>query len=135
MGGATSSSGKTRARAGYDVYGQRLTASGALTGANFAISTAPSSQRAPRVAFCGNRFNTIFTDQRHGTSTLYRQLVSQSGSPLQTKPNQNEIVYAAATSVVDTSLTCAGNKLLLAMRHRVSPTNPQYTLRTIELSP
>ncbi len=64
-----------------DIYSQFVSKSGILIGSNFAISTATGNQRVGNnVGFDGTNYLIVWTDDRSGDKNVYGQLVSTSGS-------------------------------------------------------
>jgi len=88
----------------YDIYGQLVSASGALVGTDISISTAASNwQVSPAVAYdaMNQRFLVVWGDYRSGTADIYGQIVNNDGSPfgtnftISTAPNgQNDPAVA-----------------------------------------
>ena len=68
---------------GADIYGQLITAGGALYGGNIAICTAADNQSAPSVAYdsVNQRFLVAWEDYRNGASdvNIYGQLINCRG--------------------------------------------------------
>jgi hypothetical protein len=66
----------------YDIYSQRVDASGTLTGGNFAVCTNASSQANPSVAYssASNAFLVAWADRRSGNYDIYGQRVDAAGS-------------------------------------------------------
>jgi hypothetical protein len=69
-----------------DIYGQRVSSSGALLGSEIPISTASGGQYSPKVAYNGTsgEYLVVWGDARNGTTNydIYGQRVSSSGALL-----------------------------------------------------
>jgi uncharacterized repeat protein (TIGR01451 family) len=67
---------------GYDIYGQIITASGALSGSNIALAVAAGDQRWPAVSSIAGAgdFLAVWGDQRSGSWDLYGQRLSSGGT-------------------------------------------------------
>jgi hypothetical protein len=70
----------------YDIYGQRVSGSGALLGSDIPISTAPGNQYYPEVAYdnADNEYLVVWQDDRNGASNydIYGQRLSGIGALL-----------------------------------------------------
>jgi hypothetical protein len=102
------------ARSGYsnaNVYGQRVSSSGALLGSEFPISTASGAQDYPAVAYnsTDNQYLVVWEDERAGSSNedIYGQRVSSSGAllgsnfPISTasgRQAQTEVAYNSTSN-------------------------------------
>ena len=74
-----------RGGSSYDLYGRRVGASGALLGADFAITTAENGQLQPAVAWnaTANEYLVVWRDNRSGPfSDIYGRWVGASGALL-----------------------------------------------------
>ena len=72
---------------GEDIYGQRVSSTGALIGEAFPISTAPYAQEAPDIAYnsAANEYLVVWTDRRFTSpadADIYGQRVSAEGELL-----------------------------------------------------
>ena len=67
-----------------DIYGQLVVCSGGLVDTNFPISTAPGQQLWSDVASDGENFLVVWTDYRNGSPDIYGQLLTGSGSLIDT---------------------------------------------------
>jgi hypothetical protein len=110
---------------GYDIYGQRVSASGSLVGSasntNFAISTGLGYQYYPRVLFCGGRYNVLFRDNRYMSRYgLFRQPVSTSGTLEDAAANKNILMYADLGSVYWVAAACGGSTALVTWTENIS---------------
>jgi len=63
-----------------DIYGQFVSTSGTLVGTPFVISSASGFQDINDIAFDGNNFLVLWTDERNKDKDVYGQIVSPSGS-------------------------------------------------------
>ncbi|MCA9670104.1 MAG: putative metal-binding motif-containing protein [Myxococcales bacterium] len=104
----------------YDVYGQRVTGSGTLSGANFAISTVASSQYRPRVTYCGSRWVVAWRDSRHSSTTIYGQTVNSSGALEGSQAFNNRIIYATTATQSLPDVICAGQTATAVIRNDIS---------------
>ena len=115
-----------------DIYGARVTPGAAVldtAAAGFAVSTAPSVQSFPAVAFDGTRHLAVWRDLRHGASNsdIYGTRVSVAG----------QVLDGAATGIAiadepknQSSPTVAANgPFLVAWRDRRSTTFDVYGAR------
>jgi uncharacterized repeat protein (TIGR01451 family) len=76
---------QNRRNSSADIFGQRVSGSGALLGANLAVTTATDQQSSPSVAWNGatNEYLVVWSDGRSGTnSDIYSQRVTGSGELL-----------------------------------------------------
>ncbi|MBN1582957.1 MAG: PKD domain-containing protein, partial [Anaerolineae bacterium] len=69
----------------YDIYGRRVTAGGALSGSEIAVTTVTYAQRYPALAYNGDRdaFVAVWSDKKYSAAhdyDVYGQVVSASGS-------------------------------------------------------
>ncbi len=68
-----------------DIYGARISQSGiVLDPLGLAVSSAPSSQRYPSIAFDGSNYFAVWQDKRSGSWDIYGARVTQSGSVVDT---------------------------------------------------
>ncbi|MDQ3365088.1 MAG: hypothetical protein M3680_06645 [Myxococcota bacterium] len=100
---------------GFDIYGQRLTTTSALTlsGSEFAISSASGNQFAPRVAMAssGDAF-TVWQDHRSGNAVLIVGARSTAGGSVL---DANGIVLSLGTNQEqDPTVARAGSTLAVA---------------------
>ncbi len=87
----------------WDIYGQRVSNEGALSGSDFEISTATSGQCFPALAY-GSKYLIVWQDHRHGNWDIYGQCISSEGDqgdsfPIATAPGSQErpdVVYNSA---------------------------------------
>jgi uncharacterized repeat protein (TIGR01451 family) len=66
----------------WDIYGQRVSNEGALSGDNFEISTAPSDQCFPALAYnsAEDNYLIVWQDHRNGSWDIYGRCVSSGGN-------------------------------------------------------
>src|SRR3972149_705913 len=66
---------------GNDIYGQLISTAGALSGANFSITTASNDQNTPRVTYDGINYFVTWQDSRNSTTfrEIYGNGVSTTG--------------------------------------------------------
>ena len=84
----------------WDIYGQRVSNEGALSGDELTISTADSDQRFPSLAY-GGYYLAVWQDHRAGDWDIYGQCISPDGEqgnsfPITTAPDSQErpdVVY------------------------------------------
>jgi hypothetical protein len=75
--------GRDYATTGYDIYAQRISASGALAGANFAVVAAAGNQTAPHINHVASlaRYNVLWADDRNaGSWDIYVQSINDDGT-------------------------------------------------------
>jgi uncharacterized repeat protein (TIGR01451 family) len=92
----------------WDVYGQHVSNQGTLLGNAFGISTAPSDQCFPTLAYNGaeDKYLIVWQDHRSGNWDIYGQCISPEGDqensfPIVTHPDNQErpdVVYNSASS-------------------------------------
>ncbi|MCK5796095.1 MAG: hypothetical protein KAI47_02875, partial [Deltaproteobacteria bacterium] len=105
-----------------EIYGQRVTTTGALVGTsaagNVAVSLGVNSQRYPDPVWCGGRYSVFFQDYRYNNNpTLFRQKISGSGKLIDADAHANEIVYANSNRVdYPIRAVCAGQKIFVVWR-------------------
>ncbi len=92
----------------YDIYGQRMSDSGALIGSNFPICTATGSQYNPTLAYdsASGEYLVVWDDYRSGPENdIYGQRVSSSGVlaginfPISTAPDNQRFPKVAYDSL------------------------------------
>ena len=87
----------------WDIYGQRVSNEGTLSGDELTISTAASDQRFPSLAY-GGKYLIVWQDHRNGNWDIYGQCISSGGEqgssfPITTAPDSQErpdVVYNSA---------------------------------------
>lgn len=108
---------------GLDIYGQRVSPSGALVGGAFAICTAPKYQQidtvAGAVAFCDGNYLVVYSDDRSGTKSVYGQLVSTSG-----ELSGPEITFSTGSR--EASVATDGTDFLVVWQKRASGSKERY---------
>lgn len=100
-----------------DIFGQRLTSTGTLVGSsvkvNLPISTALGVQKEPQLASCGQRFTTVFLDERfYVAPALFRQPVDSAGVLQDAAADDNDLFYASGNTVDTLLLSCNSDSLL-----------------------
>jgi hypothetical protein len=117
----------------YDVYGQRVSASGSTVGSSIAVSTGPLYQYDPQVIYCGGRYNVFFRDQRYSVYyVLSRQLVKTDGTLTGTTATKNDLLYADTTSVNVVDAACGGSKALVVWNEY---SNGTYRVKGLLVTP
>jgi hypothetical protein len=121
----------------WDIYGQKLTASGSLRGSNFKINSESGiyQQHSPRVAAFGDGgFVAVWYDNRNGNDDIFGQIYSASGAAvgsnikLSDDPGVNRQAFPAVA-------TDGSKRFVVAWvdwRNGVYPQNPDIYYRRFD---
>jgi len=110
---------------GFDIYGQIVSQSGNLVGSNFPISSAPSDQQFPAIAWDGTNYLVVWMDSRNGDYDIYGQRVSPSGNLI----GDNFSISTATDVQVFPAIAWDGANYLVVWQDRRNGTEDIYGQR------